>query len=338
MKKRIFTLFLSGLFLYVFLLPIQAESSNPMTDIKKFSYQASEYQGLSTLDIAEKKLSPFHISREMIQSLSEDQLDLIQKATEITAQSSYYVESPLFPGQMESVDAATYRVAAEKGKKSQKEEFDHISKQIQAKSALSDSVIISPGNSSKINGGTLNLVILMIAAGRDNYGVAGIFQWSTMPLFKGTDAFGLSRDVTTSIIPKTASGVYSYTYTMSYTQGTQYITQEKEDVHDVAYNALKRDNNGYGYAFEFKMPVSAVSLKPGEMSIHYTSVTGFVFFEGRVNNSSTTSVNHWATYAHKRYDLLFNSIDFSTPFGLGFSIPVGKSCYVQLTEEHIWII
>lgn len=117
MKKRIFTLFLSGLFLYVFLLPIQAESSNPMTDIKKFSYQASEYQGLSTLDIAEKKLSPFHISREMIQSLSEDQLDLIQKATEITAQSSYYVESPLFPGQMESVDAATYRVAAEKGKK-----------------------------------------------------------------------------------------------------------------------------------------------------------------------------------------------------------------------------
>lgn len=307
-----------------------------MTDIQKLSYQALEYQGLSTLDIAEKKLSPFHIFREMIQSLSEDQLDLIQKATEITAQSSYYVESPLFPGQMESVDAATYRVAAEKGKKSQKEEFDHISKQIKAKSALSDSVIISPGNSSKINGGTLNLVILMIAAGRDNYGVAEIFQWSTMPLFRGTDAFGLSRDVTTSILPQISSGTYSYTYTMSYTQGTQYITQEKEDVHDVAYNALKKDSNGY--AFEFKMPVSAISLKPGEMSIHYTSVTGFVFFEGRVNNAGTTSVNHWATYAHKRYDLLFNSIDFSTPFGLGFSIPVGKSRYVQLTEEHIWVI
>ena len=41
-------------------------------------------------------------------------------------------------------------------------------------------------------------------------------------------------------------------------------------------------------------------LSPTGTSTHYLSATGFVFFEGKVNNSSTTSVNHFATYAHKR--------------------------------------
>lgn len=66
------------------------------------------------------------------------------------------------------------------------------------------------------------------------------------------------------------------------------------------YNELKQDGSGYGYAMEFGIPVSSISSQPHGTSTHYLSATGFVFFEGKVNNSSTTSVNHFATYAHKR--------------------------------------
>ena len=63
---------------------------------------------------------------------------------------------------------------------------------------------------------------------------------------------------------------------------------------------------------------------------------GLYFFEGKVNNSSTTSVNHFATYAHKCIGYFLNHIDFSLPFGMGFSIDWGDWSYVQLTEEHLW--
>lgn len=102
------------------------------------------------------------------------------------------------------------------------------------------------------------------------------------------------------------------------------------------YNGLKQDGQGYGYAMEYRLPVSVISSDSFQRSMHYLSAAGFVFFEGKVNNTSTTSVNHFATYAHQRIWYLFNGIDFSLPFGLGFSINAGDLSYVQLTDEHIW--
>ena len=84
--------------------------------------------------------------------------------------------------------------------------------------------------------------------------------------------------------------------------------------------------------------MSAISSQPHGTSTHYLSATGFVFFEGKVNNSSTTSVNHFATYAHKRIAYFFNGIDFSLPFGMGFSIDMGDWSYAQLREEHLWTL
>ena len=336
--KKWITGWIAILLLCTFLLPVQAAEleEEPQTSIETVTYQNTEYQNLSVSETVEKKLAPFSLSNEIIQRLSEEKLELIQHATQITAKSTYYVESSLFPGQMNAVNEDEYVEAVRESKIAQLESFKAAQEQLQTtRSALSDSVILSPGNSGKLNGGTLHLVILMIATGRE-YGVAGIFQWETLPIFRAKDAFGLSRDVTTSVIPRSASGCYSYTYNFSQTVNGKYVTEAREDVYDVAYNELKQDGKGYGYAIEFGLPVSSISPDPWGASTHYLSATGFVFFEGKVNNSSTTSVNHFATYAHKCIGYFLNGIDFSLPFGLGFSIDWGDWSYVQLREEHIW--
>lgn len=339
--KRWMTGWIAILLLCTFLLPAQAVEAGgkPQESTETVTYQNADYRGLSAIETAEKKLASLALSSEMIRQLSADKLELIQNATQITAKSTYYVESSLFPGQMDTVDENAYAQAVKERKLAQQETFETMREQVQAARApLSDIVIPSPGNSGKLNGGTLHLVILLISAGRE-YGVAGIFQWETLPIFRATDAFGLSRDTTTSVIPQSASGCYSYTYNISYTnEKLQYVTESREDVYDVPYNELKQDGSGYGYAMEFGIPVSSISSQPHGTSTHYLSATGFVFFEGKVNNSSTTSVNHFATYAHKRIAYFFNGIDFSLPFGMGFSIDMGDWSYAQLREEHLWTL
>lgn len=97
----------------------------------------------------------------MIRQLSADKMELIQNATQITAKSTYYVESSLFPGQMDTVDENAYAQAVKERKLAQQETFETVQEQVQAARApLSDIVIPSPGNSGKLNGGTLHLVIL----------------------------------------------------------------------------------------------------------------------------------------------------------------------------------
>ena len=108
------------------------------------------------------------------------------------------------------------------------------------------------------------------------------FSWETLPIFRATDAFGLSRDTTTSVIPQSASGCYSYTYNISYTnEKLQYVTESREDVYDVPYNELKQDGSGYGYAMEFGLPVSSISSQPMERARIIFPRRGLYFLKGK---------------------------------------------------------
>ena len=93
------------LLLCTFLLPAQAVEAGgkPQESTETVTYQNADYRGLSAIETAEKKLASLALSSEMIRQLSADKLELIQNATQITAKSTYYVESSLFPGQMDTV-------------------------------------------------------------------------------------------------------------------------------------------------------------------------------------------------------------------------------------------
>ena len=68
----------------------------------------------------------------MIRQLSADKMELIQNATQITAKSTYYVESSLFPGQMDTVDENAYAQAVKERKLAQQETFETVQEQVQA--------------------------------------------------------------------------------------------------------------------------------------------------------------------------------------------------------------
>lgn len=201
----------------------------------------------------------------------------------------------------------------------------------------------STGVSSNVNGGKLNLLNIVASADNVNYVAMALFNWETMPTFRGKDAFGITRDTDTKVNGNNASGGYSYYYQM-WNSNTTYIGSE--EYHPLSYNALQQDNRGYGYAYEVRIlsdiPSSSSGSPgvPGPPKVRYTSMLGFVSYEGYVNSASVRGVNHWATYAHQNIKLIVNpSFNFSVPFSAGFSITVGFGwTYKQVIDTHNWRI
>lgn len=96
---------------------------------------------------------------------------------------------------------------------------------------------------------------------------------------------------------------------------------------------LKSSSNGYAY--EFNLGTDVAGSEYPYTTVTYRGMVGMLMYDGNVNNKNIISVNHWATYGHKRFSILADGINFSIPFATGFSIKIG-GYYNQLTEEHTW--
>ena len=145
----------------------------------------------------------------------------------------------------------------------------------------------------------------------------------------------LSRDPNTSVYANTAFGEYAITHEYSFMSGLTYQTSESTSYTHVSFNELEASSTGY--AFEYTIPIDSHDEQYPYSSFVYTEIAGGLTYEGHVTQPSvTTSVNHWATYAHQKLSLLFNGINFSYPFSMGFSITFGFA-YDQLIDEHLWL-
>ncbi len=318
------------------IVPINAEiCTNDLSVRENFSFNDNNYENLTCQEKFEKKLEATGVSTDYYDLLSRVSLEKISEAKSISTISSYYIETEDGKELLQTKKDKYLEVVKEEKERIKNVEMQtaEIRKAQTTGRALSDVLFASPGNTATINKGTLNMVIFLYSEDGTNFTSLGIFQWETMPSARHKDAFGLTRDSTTSVIPQSAIAEYSKTYIISYFSDSNYIVSEHEDIVELYFNDLEASSTGY--AFDFELGIDSSSNTYPYYSVRYKEMIGVLSYDGIVNNQNISTVNHWATYAHKRLRLLFNGIDFSIPFGAGFSITWGWS-YNQLIEEHIW--
>ena len=307
-----------------------SDQPKDLSVIMTTTFDDCNYEKLSDKEIFSQKLNDIGISSSYHNLLSRKMFSEICNAKTISTITSYYIET--------EDDGKITQTTKEKYIESVLKEKNNIAKRekeikAQVTQRASDNIFISPGMTSEINKGTLNIVILLVSSNNIDFTCAALFQWETMPSARHKDAFGLTRDSTTSVVAQSASGAYDKIYTISRLSGTNYVTTEYTDSCEIKFSDLESSSNGYAY--EFDLGIDAVgNIYPYNTTTHKEMI-GLLMYDGNVNNNNIISVNHWATYGHKRFSILADGIDFSIPFSTGFSIKFG-GYYNQLIEEHTW--
>ena len=294
------------------------------------AFDEKNYEELSNDKIYEEKIKKLNISPSFSKIIELQMYDDICNAKEIILENSYYIG--MDDGTMIQTTEENYLSQVKNNKKVINEMDQYMRNKLSNGISLL-TVIGSPGNTKKINGGTLNLGVILITNDGKNYSCGCIFDWETMPNARYKDAIGLTRDGTTSVVPQSACGTVIYSYNYRYMDGTNYVSEKKEETKETSFNQLKASSSGY--AFDFQMGVNSSDQNYPYRSVYYTNMVGSIYYKGMVNNSSIKSVNHWATYAHKKIGIISSSIDFSIPFNAGFKVSVGF-VYSQLVDEHLW--
>lgn len=298
-------------------------------EYKCVRFQNQNNSGKSDSEIIKEKMNAANISDAYFNYISKNIASEIKNATEIITITSYYIESS--EGEMVKTSSEQYKSRVKAVKEMQRFEKEKRIDEINR----SGGAFVSNGNSAVFNGGTLNIAVVLVTSNGTDYSCSGLFQWETLPSKRHKDAFGLSRDTNTSVYANTAFGEYAITHEYSFMSGLTYQTSESTSYTHVSFNELEASSTGY--AFEYTIPIDSHDEQYPYSSFVYTEIAGGLTYEGHVTQPSvTTSVNHWATYAHQKLSLLFNGINFSYPFNMGFTITFGFA-YDQLIDEHLWL-
>ncbi|MCI6400258.1 MAG: hypothetical protein SPF51_03320 [Candidatus Fimivicinus sp.] len=338
-QRKWMSILMAAVLSCVFFMPVQAQTSNSvdLAVTRSATYHQSDDQGLTAENALEQKLEPLGVPGGALKHLPQEQLQKLSEATEIIVQSSYYLEPDSENQPLMQVDRDTYQKAL-KEDQVRRAAFERQLKTGEV-GAVTPFSILNPstGTTANVNGGKLNLLIILGSADNVNYVVAAIFNWETLPIFRGKDAFGITRDTDTKVKEKSASGGYSYYYQIRRPDNTY---EDREEYHDLSYSNLKQDDRKYGYAYEFRLLSNIPSSDPLLPQTRHNSMLGFVAYEGYVSSTSIRGVNHWATYAHQNVKLVADpSFNFSVPFSSAFSVTFGFGwTYKQVNEEHDWRI
>ena len=335
---------ISLLFAFV-ILPVNANQSITQNDLSitetlKFN---SEDSSASSDKTAENRLEKFALSPKMKEMMLKNFSDKIISADTISMKTNFYVQDDI--GTLSQVTESDYETTVKEQKQkiseNEKKIKENIEKIQENRSVglmdidWGDHFFPSTGSQKVIDKGTLKLVIMILADG-GTFFCAGVFQWETMPKSRHTDAFGLTRDVNNTVKAKSACGCYEYTRTQSYMNINEYVTTETTVEKEITFNDLKLSSNGYGYAYEIELNPNYKQTEYPYASETYSELTGFLSFEGYLNNNANKS-DFWATYAHQKWLITFGGIDFSAPFSAGFSINL-SAAYEQLVEEYLWTV
>lgn len=330
--KKILSIIVSILTLFSMLcIPASAESNTDDLSVNNtVTFNNRSYSNLSKEELFTQKLAAVGISEDYYEVLSKKMFDDICNAQTISTKSSYYVESNDGSSLHQTTkDLYDIAVKEEKEKLAQKS-FD-INATIQGRSSGNSD--FSKGVTGTVNKGTLNIVILLVSNDNINFVCSAIFQWETMPSARHTDAFGLARDDNTLVDAHSANGMYTVSYTRSQLSGIDAEINEYHETTEFDFDEVIVSPDGYAIEVDLREDVASNSYP--YTTILYTEMIGMVMYEGCIVDSSRNGANHWAVYAHKKLDLVFNGIDFSLPISTGFSIN-WEWTYEQKCDEHTW--
>lgn len=339
MKRLLSSIVIISLLVAIVILPIKANPSAAENDLS--ITKTLDFQSEDSDKTAENRLEKFALSPKMKKLMLDRFSDKISSADTISIKTDFYVQEN--NGMLLQVTESDYEAAVKEQKQKISENERQIKENIEkAQKSRSfgamnldwgDRCFLPTGNRRVIDRGTLKLVFIILSEGKSFFCV-GLFQWETMPKSRYTDAFGLTRNINTTVDGKSENGYFEYKRTFSYLSGDEYVTDEKTIGKELGFNDLKLNSDGYGYAYDFElMPDVRMAEYPCTSTV-YSDLTGFLCFKGWLNDNASQT-DFQLAYAHQKWRITFGGIEFSRPYVRGFS-PKFAPAYEQLEEEYVW--
>lgn len=279
--------------------------------------------------IAKERLQRFDLQEDFLKVMDAQLQEDLCRATEISVKKQYYVEDAA--GNMLPKPRAEYEAPVLQEKVKQEQATAAYE---QALSNQNAGIAPLRAISETVDRGTLMITFMVVGQGGRKYHAAALCAWTTMPSARHTDAFVIVRQATTSVDPYTARGSYYYQYKISYQNGAP-TNEYTSPAVEIPYASLKRPSDGMGYAMEIKMPKDTQINQYPYTRVTNTALIAGISYKGEVNNDSVLSINHFAPYAHKKIKLVWDGIDFSVPFAVGFSVSIAWT-WIQIMGEHTW--
>lgn len=337
MKRLLPSIVIISLLVAIVILPINANPSVAENDLS--ITKTLDFQGEDSDKTAENRLEKFALSPKMKKLMLDRFPDKISSADTISVKTDFYVQEN--NGTLLQVTESDYEAAVKEQKISENERRIKADIEKAQKSRSFGSIALDwgercflpTGNRRVPDKGTLKLVFIILSESKSFFCV-GLFQWDTMPKSRYTDAFGLTRNINTTVDGKSENGYFEYKRTFSYLSGDEYVTDEKTIEKELGFNDLKLNSNGYGYAYDFELMPDVRMAEYPYTSTVYSDLTGFLCFEGWLNDNAGQTDFRLA-YAHQKWRITFGGIEFSRPYVRGFS-PKFAPAYEQLEKEYIW--
>lgn len=294
-----------------------------------------DYEGLSGVELGRAKLLESGHSQDFINTMPESTLEKVALSVDGYQVKSYMKEIKTDNG-TELVEIA-------------EDEFRSNLEQTQAFDPSNIEVVDEKGNvltntvtpinvTESVDGGTVYVITTFYsvedASNPSHFLVVSEFIWTSMPEYRGTDFFGITRDNYVSLYPNSFGNYYAYEYDRYWYLATNGgVMSSYMDTTSVEYTDIENEDD-YGHGFAIKMTVPGDVLPPSSMFVGQNAYglfcyafRGGCYFEGTLAQPSIvpTYFNIITTYLHQTGTRIFYSPSITIP--IGASIEIDKEKY-----------
>lgn len=335
MKKTFLPIFLAVVLCISSTTPSLAAENTMADDQISLVFEASDFAGLSGAALGEAKLLASGHSQDFIDTMPDETLEKIALSSGGYQTESYMTEVLTDAG----IELVETTKAAFESELLEPKVFDtsNITVLDENGNVLVDpSTQASPANITEdVDGGTVHVLTSFYSVGDasqpSRFLVVSEFLWASMPDYRGTDFFGITRDTLITIYPGTFGNYYAYEYDrywyLATNTGVASSFLETVPVEETGLPNEDADNPTKGFAIEVPVPGDVnppPSMFVGQNAYGYFcyALRGGCHFEGVIAQPSIvpTNFNIWTTYLHQDSTIWLNSPQITVPFSASISV------------------
>lgn len=301
---------------------------------KGISFDALEFEGLSGAELGKAKLLASGHSQSFIDTMPDDTLEKVALSSGGYQTESYMKETKTDNG-IELVETTKDEFESQLN---QPKVFDPNNITIINEEGNAISSPVAPMNvTQSVDGGTVHVVTSFYSVedsvNPSHFLVVSEFIWSSMPEYRGTDFFGITRDSYVSIYPNSFGNYYAYEYDrywyLATNGGVMSSFMDTTSVEDT--NLENEDDLGHGFAIKLSVPgdvppPASMFVGQNAYGLFCYAFRGGCYFEGVLAQPSIvpTNFNIWTTYLHQTGTRIFLSPSVTVPIGASLEVSAEK--------------
>lgn len=303
---------------------------------------------ISDIEIGKNKLLQAGYTEEFINSLPERMLLKAKNAISVHRTIRYFTADG---NDLVQIDKNEFEKIRE-----QKNKSNDLEKRLEAIKVVSSKENIFNDNeyssdttraSKSFDNGTIKVsmdVFKVNGGEKGQFWALCTYNWTDLPDFCNKDFVGITRDEKSSVIEESAAGVWTYKYDkyqlyagpegVVSSKINDYTEDEEVDFEDLEIS------EGSAYIMGVPMPPNywPGSMVQGTFGVGFlpTAAYGAIEYDGIASSPDVSlNINHWGTYAHQYKNLWFDSVSFSYPLGVSFTVKPEKK-FKKVVDEDLW--